>query len=195
MKQKEIALKNPASPATKKQLYALFRATGKDYRDKGLTMQQASDLLKEVAVPRPNNRTSNEIHEFLMSQWDTIYQKFLDEIGIKDTVRLNLGGDERQYIFLGSGCGYAWVKYDRRSPVQRRLFEKDVFYSAILRFKGEFVKRIDPELKEELERIGNPAGAIMVQNRVMDVTIKSIALNYCINKFKLKNCYLLSRMD
>lgn len=192
---KEFTIKHPDAPATPKQLYALFLATGEDHRNKGLTKQQASDLLKDVAIPRPTSKTCNEIYEYLISQWDTIYQKFLDEIGIKDTVRLNLGGDERQYIFLGSGCGYAWVKYDRRSPVQRRLFEKDVFYSAILRFKGEFVKRIDPELKEELERIGNPAGAIISQNRVMDVTIKSLALDYCRNKFQLKNCYLLSRED
>ncbi|MDY0218997.1 MAG: hypothetical protein RBR14_06595 [Candidatus Cloacimonas acidaminovorans] len=192
---KEFTIKHPDAPATPKQLYALFLATGEDHRDKGLTIQQASDMLKKIAIPRPNKNTSDEIYNYLISQWDFIYEKFLDEISIKSTLHFDISGDKRQYIFLGSGCGYAWVKYDKRSPVQRILFENDIFYSAIIRFRNEFPKRLDPQIKKELEMYGNPAGAIISQNRVMDVTIKSIALNYCINKFKLKNCYLLSRMD
>lgn len=191
----EIIIKNPDRPATARQLFALFKGTGKDYRGKGLTVKEASDLLQEVIKARPDKTTCDEIYAYLMKNWDKIYQTFMEEIGIKDTLHFNSGGDNRHYTFLGSGFGYAWVKYDKRSPSQRKLFEEDIFYSAITRFKSEFIRKLDPELKKRLEELGNPAGAIITQNRQMDLTIKSIALTFCINKFKLKNCCVYSRLD
>lgn len=42
------AINNPDDPATSRQLWALFCMTKKDYRGKGLTKQQASDLISEL---------------------------------------------------------------------------------------------------------------------------------------------------
>ena len=42
------AINNPDDPATSRQLWALFCMTKKDYRGKGLTKQQASDLIGEL---------------------------------------------------------------------------------------------------------------------------------------------------
>lgn len=42
------AINNPDDPATSRQLWALFCITKKDYRGKGLTKQQASDLIGEL---------------------------------------------------------------------------------------------------------------------------------------------------
>ena len=50
----EIIIKNPDAPATKKQLFALFIATGIDHRGKGLTVKEASEL------PISNLKNGNE---------------------------------------------------------------------------------------------------------------------------------------
>lgn len=54
VKMAEIIIKNPDAPATKKQLFALFIATGIDHRGKGLTVKEASEL------PISNLKNGNE---------------------------------------------------------------------------------------------------------------------------------------
>lgn len=53
-----VMLRNPDAPATSKQLYRIKMLTGEDYSERGLTMQQASNLIGEWeghVIPPPEN--------------------------------------------------------------------------------------------------------------------------------------------
>lgn len=96
------AINNPDEPATSRQLWALFCMTKKDYRGKGLTKQQASDLIGELKSGKKiensdDNKTKNDdnalvkVGDIYHRQWGydmtiNTYYKVLMVRGKKATV-------------------------------------------------------------------------------------------------------------
>lgn len=117
-------LKNPNSPATPKQCWALFCATKQDFRNNGLTMQQAYDMLKQL----------NETKERTMSTRDSEFARIVAEANAAG----ERAGKEWMDAALARGpayavidemapgrpvidtmldvCGFAWLEFtDKRS--------------------------------------------------------------------------------
>jgi len=187
-------------PATKKQLYALWCITKEDYRNKGLTISEASELISKYKQTQSNSKKDinyeEDIYNYLVSQHEDIYNVFTKEIGIGSELVDEFNSTNR-YILLGSGCGFTWVEYDKRSRVAKMLFEKydTPLYSAISKYKAYFISKISIELKNKLQQIGNPLGAILGQNMEINTYILSTAVKYCVDTYKIKRAYVRSRLD
>jgi len=52
MSEKPFKVPNPDAPATKRQTWAIFCLKGGDVRNKGLTQQQASDMIQDLLEKR-----------------------------------------------------------------------------------------------------------------------------------------------
>jgi hypothetical protein len=107
--------KNPNAPASKRQLWALFCATKKDYRNANLTYQQASDILATANEGRKSTgdwvRIFNEAE-----QAGTLKMKSCEPtpMVVSET---KSGG---QSWFVGGGvCGFAWVKIPFKTPTNK----------------------------------------------------------------------------
>jgi hypothetical protein len=187
-------------PATKKQLYALWCITKEDYRNKGLTVSEASELISKYKQESGNKRKDinyeEDIYQYLVSKHDDIYNVFLKEIGITSDLVNEFNSSDR-YVFLGSGCGFTWVEFDARSKIAKMLFEKydSPLYDAIAKYKSYFISKLPVDLKSKLQQLGNPIGAIIGQNMEINTCILSIAVKYCIDTYKIKKAYVRSRLD
>jgi len=130
---------NPNFPATPRQTFALFCATGKDFRSRGLTMEIASGLLSAISGIRNNKQIALSTVESMLSgqavavpahivsnetKFQTVYDKAYSagmkaaqEISVTPMVvgspSTPLGNDispEKPIYFVPDGvCGFAWV--------------------------------------------------------------------------------------
>ena len=87
---KEINLKNPNAPATSNQTWTLRKLTGKDYRERKLTQQQASDLIQQELAKKKKNESSAPIlrtnQDLTHSQEEDEEDEGLDEISSNASV-------------------------------------------------------------------------------------------------------------
>lgn len=195
---------NKNKPATKKQLWALFCATKIDHRDKGLTMGQAHEMLKEANENRPNkpskhsNIVEAQILNYMKENVNEVTEKFNEVIGVRSVIESEVDPDDNpRYGFVGFGCGFAWVNYDKRSKVAKSLFDgKDSpFDRAVAKFRTWFESTIDKKVKRDLEKFGCPVSAIIYQDMDMNIAIKWLALDYCIKEYNLKKAWIDYRLD
>lgn len=169
----QYTCENPEAPATKRQLWALFCLTKQDYRDKGLTRQQASDLIAganqarggqkstQVSICTPTDLKS-EYKTYMAEKMKGIAAAFRDEMKKVGTVTLEGGGTKKNYIFLGGGCGIVWLEYDKRSKLMKRI--EDVADDCFTYCRELFVQCFTPAERKYLESIGNPLEAHFFQN-------------------------------
>jgi hypothetical protein len=108
-----------ARPATKKQLWALFCITKKDYRDSGLTIDQASELIAELN----GKKGSSENHEVKKDNWQELWDRaYAAGIAAAEATNptpmvvsqhANPLDDSspvtRQYFVPQGACGFAWI--------------------------------------------------------------------------------------
>ena len=193
------AINNPDEPATSKQLWALFCATKKDWRKENLTKGEASELLQKYSKERGDKSSDglsvNSIKKDIMQNLKPkLDKKMEDAFGIKSMVgdadlNGNLIPGGRRYKFFGSGCGFAWVKYDRRN---KKLGEVIDQYLNIYR-KDYFEKFADEYIEKYNE---DQLGAVLSQDIEIQSTIKQAALDYAKSiGINTKGAYVQSRLD
>ena len=188
-----VRLENQCKPATKRQLFALFlasKAAGSthDYRNDGLTMQQASELLEQFNSKRPMQVKAADAKP--IDKEEAAMQKLRDEfleyfkkhclnefvgtfrrtIGIvskvSDDPQFTPEGKRKSYVFFGVGCSIGWLKYRKGNKRAERIDE------ACRQVRKECIKMVmDIIGKKEcqmLERMGSPAEAIISQDYNMN---------------------------
>ena len=168
-------------PASKKQLWALFCIYKKDFRNQGLTKGEASELIKKGASERntqnkealSTNSIKKDIIQNLKPKLDKQMEKAFGMQSVVGDADLegNLIPGGKRYKFFGSGCGWAWVKYDKRNKKLGEVLDKydeiyhDVFFE---KFANEYIKKYK---EREL-------GAVLSQDIDIQYIIKQAALNY-----------------
>lgn len=198
--QLDEAINNPDEPASKKQLWALFCITKQDWRDKGLTKGEASELIQKYSGERPKvgatgKSLDSKIKEDIMNNLKPKLDKQMAKaFGLQSVVgdadlEGNLIPGGKRYKFFGSGCGWAWVKYDKRNKKLGEILDK---YDDIYRH-GYFEKFANEYIKKFKER---EMGAVLSQDIDIQCIIKQAALDFAEKiGINTKGAYVNSRLD
>lgn len=110
-------MNNPDAPATKRQTWALFCITKEDYRDRGLTKREASDLIGELGNKKKKTKKPKTNHYVDLN--DKAIAAGL--AALKDATptpmvvqqHANMLDDnspvEKSWFVEGGVCGFAWI--------------------------------------------------------------------------------------
>ena len=183
-----VRTENASKPATKRQLWALFLASknagrAHDYREDGLTMQQASELLDKfksgattaTATPQKSARVSadeqleRDFREYVEAHYVNAAVKQLEQV----LKQVSIVADDpattkkpKQYIFFGSGCSVGWLTWDKRNKkgekIQKLSYEMHRYAISLVAAK------LGRKKANDLQRMGAPIGAILSQDYEMN---------------------------
>lgn len=160
-------------PASRRQLWALKCATGKDYRGENLSMADASKLLSEANAAKgyaKQKKGTNILIAAYRERYKEIVAKVKETL-VKDTLKCQsvvmndtnyVKDDGKRYRFVGTGCAFVWMEYDKRSKIRK---EYDEFCSKNHRNVIQSVlNELPADLKREYEQTGCPLGAVLWQD-------------------------------
>lgn len=182
--------RNANKPATKRQLFALFlasKAAGRthDYREDGLTMQQASELLvkfngtkvsmqiNKSAKPKrkvsADEQLKSDFREYVENHYVNAAVSTLERV----LKQVSIVADDpattkkpKQYIFFGSGCSVGWLTWDKRNKkgekIQKLSYEMHRYAISLVAAK------LGRKKVNDLQRMGAPIGAILSQDYEMN---------------------------
>ncbi len=197
-------------PATKKQLWALFCIYKKDFRDLKISLNQASDIIsksKELsyddALKLCQVETSAEVskevikkvskskdkfadlEEYLFSETiiDKLIKTLIGEFNIKSIVKNDTNfvkDDGKRFVFLGGGCGFSHIVYDKRNKNTGVIIERA--YKLKKKVEQAVITKIGKETIDYLESVGNPIQAHMLQNLQYNNTYNYIIIWYLESK-------------
>lgn len=114
----QISFKNPDAPATSKQTWLLFTLTKTDWRDKGLTIKQASE--KIAALMEAKKKGINTVTNTPALDYRVIYNTAI--------AAANMVGNSTQQVFF---CGFASVIIrDSRKGFAKWLKDNHIGYHS-----------------------------------------------------------------
>ena len=189
-----ITEKNAERPASKKQLWALYCLTKKDYRGQDLTMFDASKLIEQFNATKVVskigvNDTPNQVRKMpVRNKKPTLEQEFISymeneikeiintckqAIQIKSVVEDDPAffpkkKDRKQYAFFGFGCGFTIIDFDKRSK-KGKLIKELSSKHHMTTFLKMFLKGFTKKEIKYFENVGCPLQALYYQ----DVRISS----------------------
>lgn len=196
MSDKQV-VKDPNAPASKRQLWALFCAYKKDYRDVKITYGEASALLEAAAANRTPKLVKSDFKEYFLSDANVtkMAERMTHEMGIKSVLKNDttlLPDDGKRYLFLGGGCGFSHIEWDRRNKIGEEIMSE--FGRLRPEFEQRLLKKFDPDYLRQMSQSGNPIQAHLLQNLSYNT-----ALNYIVAKFMedkgIKKVRVSSRYD
>ena len=186
-------------PASNRQLWALYCITKTDYRNKNISRDEANRLINELGNPEYKKKTKNqdslknEMIKYIKDNFGEIFTEVLNTLKARSTVSLDMGGKTQTYNFIGFGCGFVWLEYDKRSKIGKEIdkISHDIHRNECLKL---FLSQFTKNERKYYEKIGCPLEAIWQQ----DINIKE-SYYYLISKFGIskgvkKMCYN-SRLD
>ena len=197
--QLDEAINNPDEPASKKQLWALFCITKQDWRDKGLTKGEASELIQKYSGERPAKSSGKSLDAKICEHIETVLKPKLDKkmaaafdnqsvVGDAD-MEGNLIPGRKRYKFFGGGCGYAWVKYDKRNKKLGEVIDKylDIYKD---KYWDKYCQEYIRKFKEK------EMGAVLSQDLDVQYTIKQAALDFAESiGINIGKAYVDGRLD
>ena len=184
-----ITEKNAERPASKKQLWALYCLTKKDYRGQGLTMFDASKLIEQfnaskVVAKIGVNDTPNQVKQTsARSKKHTLEQQFIaymteqmqgiiatckEAIKVKSVVEDDPAftpnkKDRKQFAFFGFGCGITIIDFDKRSK-KGKLIKELSSKHQMTTFLKMFLKGFTAKEIQYFENVGFPLQAMYCQD-------------------------------
>jgi hypothetical protein len=189
--------------ATSRQYWALRCATGIDYRQQKLSKEVAGEMIKEANEKNNYNRSENlSITTFLSTKEsiEKLKNAICNEIELKSIlVSTDINGKEiegaKKYIFVGAGCGFSWIEYDKRNKKITTIITK------ANQIKDDIdklvVKQMDKNVVEYLSNIGSPIQAIQYQSEAYNNAYNGLVVNYICNQLKIEKekIWVNSRLD
>lgn len=185
--------KNPTEPATKRQRWALYLITKKDYRDAELTKEEAAKLISELGDPnykskkRENPEAKTErrsalaikLEKYMTDHFEEIWKACGESMKIKSVIEEDKPNDpnRKRYAMIGFGCSVSSFKYRKNSKKANEIARegRKLIYGKI---EDMFVARFSKDEQDYYERIGCPLRAIFSQ----DENIQS-RCHYLVTKF------------
>lgn len=162
-------------PATRRQLWALFAISKKrgqkhDYRNDGLTITQASELIAKFnsATERAGKKTDTLEEEFL----DYMTERFggviatareaIKQMSIVEDDPQFTAGKIKRYAFVGYGCGISVINFDKRSKIGKKI--EELAGKHYRTFEKMFVDGFTAKERAYFLKIGNPLEALFAQD-------------------------------
>lgn len=106
-------------------------------------------------------------------------KKMSDEMGIKSIIMTDtsmLPDDGKRYLFLGGGCGFSHISWDKRSKLGEEIM--DEFGKLRKEFEKRLLTKFDPEYMAKMAKSGNPIQAHLFQNLAYNTSLNYIVSNY-----------------
>ena len=201
-----ITEKNAERPASKKQLWALYCLTKKDYRKQDLTMLDASKLIEQfnaskVVSKMGVNDTPNQVRKTsVKTKKPTLEQEFISYMEEKiqgiiaicrqaiqirsvvedDPTFFPNKKDKKQFAFFGFGCGITIIDYDKRSK-KGKFIEELSSKHHMTTFLKMFLKGCTTKEIKYFENVGFSLQAMYYQ----DIKI-SAAYEHAVASFMTK---------
>ena len=198
-----ITEKNAERPASKKQLWALYCLTKKDYRGQGLTMFDASKLIEQfnaskVVAKIGVNDTPNQVKQTsVRSKKQTLEQQFIaymseqidgiiatckQAIQIKSIVEDDPKftpnkKDRKQFAFFGFGCGITIIDFDKRSK-KGKLIKELSSKHQMTTFLKMFLKGFTAKEIQYFENVGFPLQAMYCQDIKITATYEPAVASF-----------------
>lgn len=173
---------NANKPASRKQLWALYCLTKKDYRGKSLTMGEASKLIEKFNAekvvgkigvndtpnaPKAKKTLESEFIEYMSKRIDGIIATARQALKLKSVVENDPISpdkkDRKQYAFFGFGCGISIIQYDKRSKVGKQIEELSRKH-RMTTFLKMFLKGFTTKEIKYMESVGFPLSAMYYQD-------------------------------
>lgn len=190
--------------ATKKQLWALYCITKKDYRNSGLTKEEASNLLSELIGDKETKENKpvkaqislkDELIQYLNANVSKIVEAAKESLQIESVVMNDtrfVKDDGKRYAFVGFGCAFVWIEFDKRSKKAKEIYE--VARQIRYEYSATFEKQFDKEVVEYYNNIGCPLKALFQQDENIQNAYFWLVTEFM--KYKgVKNAYVMSRLD
>ena len=138
------------------------------------------------------NDLSRECFNYIISD-----ENFLPSVkkvfGIGSAVVSEFGGDNKEYVFIGGGCGITYLKIDRRS--KKALELDDIEYNVVNNIHEYLVNSFTDEEKAYYLKIGNPIMAVLVQDQQIQIEIYSRIVKFAKEVMGIKNISYVSVLD
>lgn len=167
---------------TSRQAWALFCITGDDYRKSAISFDEASSMIKELNEKKGyvKGRPKETLMSYMKKESGKLKKK-LDEITkqvsvIQDDPMLRKK-DSKKYLFLGGGCGFAFLEFDRRSKKGKRIAEE--WGNIKIEFFDWFLKENYPEkILQNYRNMGTPLEAVTFQDMSFNSRATGLVAKY-----------------
>lgn len=186
-------------PASPRQLWALYCITKTDYRNKNLSKEDAARLISELGNPNYKKKTNNEISikdellTYIKDHFDEIFGEASKSLKLRSTITLEANGKSKDYAFVGYGCGFTWLTYDKRSRIGKEI-EKAAKEIRNKEVRNLFMKQFTKTEQNYYENIGCPLEAIWTQDMNMQCSYYHVVAQFGQSKGVKKMSYE-SRLD
>ena len=186
-------------PASPRQLWALYCITKTDYRDKNISRDEANRLIKELGNPEYKKKVKtpvsmkDEMIKYIEDNFGEIFTEVSKTLKARSTVSLDMGGKTKHYNFIGFGCGFVWLEYDKRSKIGKEIekLAKEVHRNEGLKL---FLSQFTKTERNYYEEIGCPLEAIWQQDMNIKESYYHLIAQFGMSKGVKKMCYN-SRLD
>ena len=152
---------------------------------------------KNIESPYKKHNKKNLI-QFMIEHIDELKKSILGEMDIKSIVMNDTNfvkDDGKRYTFLGGGCGFSWIKVDKRNKLAVRIIEESESIKKDIEKK--MVASIDKSYLKKLEACGNSIYAHFFQNLEYKSKYNAIVVRY-MEKFvdtKKSKVWIDNRLD
>lgn len=177
-----ITENNAERPATRKQLWAIYCLSKKDYRGQNLTMLDASVLIKRLQGEKSANGTTTPTAKKSLTKEQKLEKEFIsymtdkmqgviatakEALQIKSVIETDPMFTDpkkmKQYAFFGFGCGISVINFDKRSKVGAQIKELGSKH-RMSTFLKMFLKAFTAKEIKYFESVGCPLSAIYYQD-------------------------------
>ena len=175
----------------KKKTYEVAKQVVKEAK---ATISKADQYAKAIADISPKDKpltmfqymTSNEVAQELIG---VLGAEFM--IGGVITNDIDKS-DKKAYLFLGSGCGFSFIKFDGRNKKVAKFVEES--NNIKRKVEAYYMTLIEPTYLEKLVKSGNPIQAHFMQNLSYNTSYNYKVIHY-LESLGFKNITVTSHYD
>lgn len=171
-------------PATKHQLWALYCATHKDYRNQNLSKEEASEMIKTMMNDKKHNNTKvsigDELIKYITDNFDTIFDKSVKSLKHKSVVVDDLD-KSKKYAFIGVGCGITYLEFRKNNKRANEINQaaNEFHNNGAMKM---FVSKFTDSEYNYYKTIGNPLEALWSQDQGMQMAYYSMVVKFAESK-------------
>ena len=191
-----ISENNAEKLATRKQLWAIYCLSKKDYRGEELTRLDASILIKRLLAEKATNDTQTtpkskkqtleeEFISYMTDRMQGVIDTAKEALQIKSVVaddpQFTSKDKQKSFVFFGFGCGITIIKFDKRSKVGKQI-EELASKHRMTTFLNMFLKAFTQKEIDYYQSVGFPLNAMYYQDIRISGTYQSAVASFMTHK-------------
>lgn len=170
-----VSENNAEKLAMRKQLWALFCLTKKDYRGQDLTRMDASILIQRLQMEKEAQPTKvekkptleKEFIDYMTEKMQGVIKTAKEALQLKSVVADDPNFTDpkkcKSYAMFGFGCGFTIIDFDKRSKVGKQIKELSGKHQMTT-FLNQFLSAFTKEQIDDYQKVGCPLTALYYQD-------------------------------